>query len=106
MEGGPGSLTPGGLQACAVALAWRPAPCRPAPRAAIPAVRTHRQRHAHHSGANTLVNHCHGMPRPGPSPTPFPPFPPADFTMSLMSIQPLFYLMSGPEHLYGFVFGW
>ncbi len=43
------------------------------------------------------------LPRRG---APLPPFPPADFTMSLMSIQPLFYMMSGPEHLYGFVFGW
>jgi hypothetical protein len=40
------------------------------------------------------------------APFPLPSFPPADFTMSLMSIQPLFYMMSGPEHLYGFVFGW
>ncbi|KAI7837448.1 hypothetical protein COHA_008706 [Chlorella ohadii] len=28
-----------------------------------------------------------------------------DFTMSLMSIQPLFYLLSGPQSLYGLTFG-
>lgn len=30
---------------------------------------------------------------------------PADFTMSLMSIQPLYYVLDGPEHVYGLTFG-
>ena len=33
------------------------------------------------------------------------PLPSADFTMSLMSIQPLYYLVQGRQSLYGLTFG-